>query len=176
MLEYFQSLQPQVLAAWVGGGFAILAAIVTGTIAYRIHRDKQRQDLDVAKLQEVRKHLEKAHQLLARVRVSFSRLAQMAPTLDEDGMLHETTNTLDVYAEYTRHLNSPNSIHYPKEIATQIDRVRKELSRLFLDLRRGNDARARDEFAKLMADDMKLVSEAIEELLERIAGKVKVKE
>lgn len=170
MLEYVKSMQPQVVAAWVAGFFALVSA----GVAWWIAKQKSSQEQSLDKQKEVRRHLEKTHQLVARVRVSFNRLAQMAPTLDEAGMLDEHTNTLDVYADFKNHLSSTNVISYPKDVAASVKRVQTELSRLFLDLQRGKDARAQGEFTKVMDEDMKRVHAEIDELQERIVGKIRV--
>jgi hypothetical protein len=118
--------------------------------------------------------MEHMQHLLNRVSVSFGRLATMAPTLDEGGILDQTTNTLDVYAEYTQHLSSPNLISYSDEVKSHLEAVRQELSRLFLDLRRGQDARAAQDFSTLMHDDLRRLSVAVKNLSEQIVRRVRV--
>lgn len=79
-------------------------------------------------------HLAKTRHLLARVNVSFSRLAKLAPKLGVDELLAETTNTLDLYAEFRQHLSSEDVVSYPKDLIAEINKIQQSLSYIFLDL------------------------------------------
>jgi len=84
--------------------------------------------------QQVRVHMSKTRTLIGRVFVSFDRLAHLAPRLSEDDILIETTNTLDLYAEYRQHLSTDESVSYPDELRLQLTQVQDLLARIFLDL------------------------------------------
>lgn len=95
------------------------------------------QDLYAASIplqHQVREHLATTRTLLGRVFVSFDRLARLAPALDEDDVLAETTNTLDLYAEYRQHLSSDKVVSYPESLKNTLDEVQQVLARIFLDL------------------------------------------
>jgi hypothetical protein len=98
---------------------------------------KVSQDLYAASIplqQQVREHLATTRTLLGRVFVSFDRLARLAPALDEDDVLAETTNTLDLYAEYRQHLSSDKVVSYPAGLKSTLNEIQQVLARIFLDL------------------------------------------
>jgi len=98
---------------------------------------KVNQDLYAASIplqQQVREHLAVTRTLLGRVFVSFDRLARLAPALKEDDVLVETTNTLDLYAEYRQHLSSDKVVSYPNPLKTTLNEIQQVLARIFLDL------------------------------------------
>lgn len=84
--------------------------------------------------QRVRDHMSKTRSLLLRVYVSFDRLAHLAPSLKEENVLVETTNTLDLYAEYRQHISSAEYVSYPSALQSELASVQNLLTRIFLDL------------------------------------------
>jgi hypothetical protein len=174
LMEFFSGASVQEKAAYVAGAFAVLAAVLGALFTYRIHRERMKADRDLNHTGEVRKHMVETYRLVHRVSVSFGRLAQLAPTLDEDGMLTETTNTLDVYAEYTQHLTPDRVISYPADLKEAITGAQKAISRLFLDLRRGKDDRQLEDFAKLMGEDADRLKRAVAKVAERIEARIRV--
>ncbi|MBL8261962.1 MAG: hypothetical protein JNM58_06005 [Xanthomonadaceae bacterium] len=84
--------------------------------------------------QQIRDHIAVTRTLLGRVFVSFNRLSIIAPSLNEDDVLIEATNTLDLYAEYRQHLLSDKVVSYPETLQSILKEIQKILARIFLDL------------------------------------------
>lgn len=104
--------------------------------------------------EKLRNHLAETRTLLHRVQVSFDRLSRLAPTLCEDEILIETTNTLDIYASYVQHLSTGEFASYPDDLKRAIAALQTLLSRIFLDLQVAKDKRETFEFKALMTGHM----------------------
>jgi hypothetical protein len=92
--------------------------------------------------QQVREHLATTRTLLARVYTSFAGLSRLAPTLGEHDILIETTNTLDLYAEYRQHLSSDRVVSYPEDLQSLLKEIQSVLARIFLDLQIDDGSRS----------------------------------
>lgn len=92
------------------------------------------QDVTIPRQKILIDHMEKTYLLLPRIFTSFTRLARLAPSLDQSDLLTETTNTLDLYAEYHQHLSISTTVSYPKELRDHIDNIQESLAFIFLEL------------------------------------------
>ncbi len=104
------------------------------------HKSELQKNVDhfsatyIPQQQKVKDHLSRTRALLSRVFVSFDRLSKLAPSIKEEDVLTETTNTLDIYAEYRQHLTTDEFVSYPDDLKTLIATIQEQLSRIFLDL------------------------------------------
>lgn len=161
-MDFLTNLEPPLAAALVSGAIALLSLILNGVLAIVTKRRADKLDLRKQELEQqfqllltaapdqmrVKAHLSRTKSLLSRVTISFGRLVKLAPTLDDDeAMLTETTNTLDLYAEYRQHLSSDEVVSYPGGLPATIRDIQKELSRLFLFLQVDKRSRQAAAFA-----------------------------
>jgi hypothetical protein len=119
-------------------------------------------------VQKVRDHLTRTRLLLPKVYVSFDRLARLAPTLQEGQVLAETTNTLDLYAEYSQHLSSDEFVSYSVELKRIVSEIQERLARIFLDLQIDDDSRARED----QAEKMRIHLDELRDLKDRAVGEI----
>ena len=125
--------------------------------------------------QKVREHMSKTRILLARVYVSFDRLARLAPTLTEDSILVETTNTLDLYAEYRQHLSSDEYVSYPPNLKVLLANAQGFLVRIFLDLQINKNSRTDPKVAGEMNTNLKSLQTLKEQVSSIIEEQIRIK-
>lgn len=119
----------------------------------------------------VRTHLADTRTLLTRVRVSFSRLATLAPTLKGEDTLTEVTNTLGLYAEYRHHLAATAYASYPVLLTETLSSLQATLSGIFLELHFEESEKHKTTSPRMTAclkdldEKVALASQQIEELI-----------
>jgi len=99
-----------------------------------LQKQLARFSAEIPQQKRIKEHMSKTRTLLRRVFVSFDRLSRLATLLTEAELLSETTNTLEVYAEYQRHLASDEEVSYPSELRENITSANVLLSRICLEL------------------------------------------
>jgi hypothetical protein len=125
--------------------------------------------------QRVREHLSKTRHLLGRVYISFSRLAHLAPSLQEEAVLVETTNTLDLYAEYRQHLSSDEYVSYPDAVKSALDEIQHTLAKIFLDLQIDESSRTDAAVAAKMSDSLKRLESLRDSVTRAIESIIRVR-